>query len=117
MNAYVLYSIPIMLGIFGVCWYLHIVKIMHGKTDPPLPFSGQAYAGMVLFFVPLIVMLSIMFTAVSDTLFFPVIAVIASIPVSTVFFTSGFVKEYDGNVIVFFLALNIGILGALRFLG
>ena len=105
-------ALPLALLVFGICWYLHIIKFATGKSK-----HINQLLGLILFYGPLLGIIIPLFASAGASDMFTTLAVILSVPMSTVLFATAVVKKYDGKVIVAFLALNLGLFGGLMLLG
>jgi len=103
--------LPPALAVFGVLWYIHILKFATGKSKPLNPLLCW-----LLFYGPLLAMLIPLFNASGASSSFVAIAIILTIPISTTLFATAVIKKYDGMVIILFMALNVGLFSGLYFL-
>ena len=107
----VFHILPPVLGMFGVVWYIHVVKIIDNRIDPHPPFVG-----LMLFYVPFLAIVIPLFISSGAHGILVALATIITIPMSTVLFTSAVIKKFDGLIIIAFLALNLGLFGGLLLL-
>ena len=103
--------LPPALAVFGILWYIHVVKIIAEKTKPANPLLGIA-----LFYGPLFAIIIPLFNAAGAPPVLASFATILTVLLSTVLFTSAVIKKYDGMVITLFMALNVGLFSGLYFL-
>ena len=103
--------LPTALLVFGICWYLHIVRVAAGKSK-----NMNSLVGLLLFYGPLFGLIIPVFIMSGASLGFVSLGVIISAPVSTMMFTTAVVKKYDGIVVIAFMTVNLAILGGLMLL-